>query len=114
MSDSRVFLLVILLDLLLIVQEPPGVILQLTAGQLRLHDKGIRRDIHLTAEIHEFVKIGLRNDFLHCGFEMMDFSLFFHQLAIQFLNLLKQTFNIFVILLLRNVIVAESLWTDEL
>ena len=39
LSDTAVFLLVIIFDLFLTVEEPSGVVFELTAGELGLHDE---------------------------------------------------------------------------
>lgn len=82
LGDAGIFFFVIIFDLFLWVEEPSGIGLELTAGELGLHDKGVGGDVDLAAKVHEFMHGGLGDDIFDGGLELGDFSLFFHQLLL--------------------------------
>lgn len=102
LSYSCVFFFIIGFDLFLTVKEPSGIGLELTGGKLSLHDKWIGRDIHLTAKVHKFIKISLRNHIFDWGLQMVDFLLLFHQLLFQFSNLIQQLLSVLIIIIVGS------------
>jgi hypothetical protein len=102
LSDSCIFFFVISFDLFLTVEEPSGIGLELTAGEFGLHDKGVGGNVHLASKVHEFVDAGLRHDVFDCGFEVVELTLFVHELLFEFGDFVEELFGVLIVVLVAS------------